>query len=223
MPQIFGELLPTALGIAISPIPIVATILLLLTPKSRSLSVSYLIGWLAGIIVATGLFALIGGSIPESDPNASKPIVGVIQLVLGVLAIFFAIKQWQKRPRDGETPAAPKWMAQLEKLSPLTVLGIGAALAAGNPKNLILAASAGITIGTADATLGQTLMFVGFVALIGGAVVLVLVIANLLWAKQLERGLVRLRDELQRNNAVIMAVVLLLIGAQVIGKAFGQF
>ena len=41
-----GELLPTALGVAISPVPIVAIILMLLAPHARAASVAFLLGGL---------------------------------------------------------------------------------------------------------------------------------------------------------------------------------
>ena len=45
--------MPLALGVAISPIPIIATILMLLAPQARGTSVGFLLGWVLGIVVAT--------------------------------------------------------------------------------------------------------------------------------------------------------------------------
>ena len=68
-----GDTLPLALGIAISPIPIIAAILMLLSPKARGTSVGFLLGWLLGIIVAVVVFTLLSGLIPAADPDASQP------------------------------------------------------------------------------------------------------------------------------------------------------
>jgi hypothetical protein len=35
----------------------------------------------------------------------------VVVLLFGVLLLAVAVKQWQGRPRPGETPEMPKWMA----------------------------------------------------------------------------------------------------------------
>lgn len=99
MGPVIGEILPLALGIAISPIPIIAAILMLLSPKARGTSVGFLIGWVLGVIVAVVIFTLVSSSLPESDDHASKPIAGVIKIVLGVLLLLLAIKQWRSRPK----------------------------------------------------------------------------------------------------------------------------
>ena len=53
-----GEILPLAVGIAISPIPIIAAILMLLSPKAKGTSLGFLFGWLVGIIAAIVIFTL---------------------------------------------------------------------------------------------------------------------------------------------------------------------
>ncbi len=99
MNGVIGGILPLALGIAISPIPIIAAILMLLSPKAKGTSVGFLLGWVAGIVVAVVVFTLLGSIIPAADPDASKPIAGTIQLVLGVLLLLLALKQWRSRPK----------------------------------------------------------------------------------------------------------------------------
>ncbi|WP_084964363.1 GAP family protein [Thermoactinospora rubra] len=46
--EVIGEILPLALGVAISPIPVIAVILMLLAPKARGTSLGFLIGWTKG-------------------------------------------------------------------------------------------------------------------------------------------------------------------------------
>ena len=59
MQQVIGELLPLALGIAISPIPIIAIILMLITPKARSNGLVFLLGWMAGILIVGGIALVV--------------------------------------------------------------------------------------------------------------------------------------------------------------------
>ena len=63
--SVIGDILPLALGIAISPIPIIAAILMLLSPKAKGTSVGFLLGWVLGIVVAVVLFTLLASVIPE--------------------------------------------------------------------------------------------------------------------------------------------------------------
>jgi hypothetical protein len=48
MGQVIGEYLPLAVGVAISPIPIVAVILMLFTDRARQDSLAFSVGWIGG-------------------------------------------------------------------------------------------------------------------------------------------------------------------------------
>jgi cytochrome c biogenesis protein CcdA len=94
-----GETLPLALGIAVSPIPIIAVILMLLSPKAKGTSIGFLLGWVLGIVVALVIVILLSGLIPENDPNAAKPIAGSVKIILGALLLLLAFRQWRQRPK----------------------------------------------------------------------------------------------------------------------------
>jgi len=73
MNGVIGEILPLALGVAISPVPIIAAILMLLSPKAKSTSVGFLLGWVLGIVAAVVVFTLLASVLPEADDDTSKP------------------------------------------------------------------------------------------------------------------------------------------------------
>lgn len=220
---VIGEILPYALGIAISPVPIIAAILMLLSPKARVTSVGFLIGWVLGIVVAVTVFTAVSSALPDDDPDASKPIQGVIQLVLGLLLLLLAVKQWRGRPKGGQTPALPKWMQAIDTIGFPMALGLGFLLSAVNPKNLIMAAGSGVAIGAASLDLGSIVVVVLVFTLIAACTVAIPVIAFLLASDRLRAPLDALRGWLEKENTVIMAVLLLVIGVSVIGKGIGSF
>ena len=148
MNLVIGEILPLAIGIAISPIPIIAAILMLLSPRAKGTSVGFLIGWVGGIVVAIVLFTLLSSVIPQ-DTGGPSPVAGVIKIILGALLLFLAIKQWRARPAEGEQASMPKWMSAIDSMSAGKALGLGFLLAAVNPKNLLMAISAGVIVGGA--------------------------------------------------------------------------
>ena len=49
MNSVIGEILPLAIAVAISPIPIIAAVLMLLSPRARVTSVAFLLGWILGV------------------------------------------------------------------------------------------------------------------------------------------------------------------------------
>lgn len=223
MGQVIGQLLPVALGIAISPLPIVAGILMLMSPRARSTSVGFLIGWIGGIAIVVTVFTLLSAVIPAAADDTSKPVLGVIQLVLGALLILLAVRQWRGRPRGDAQPAMPKWMQQIDGMSFVATLGLGLLLSGANPKNLLLGASAGVTLGAAGLAGGDVTLVIVIFTVLAASTVLVPVLGFLLASDALRQPLSRLRDWLQAENAVIMTVLLLVLGVVIIGKGVASF
>jgi threonine/homoserine/homoserine lactone efflux protein len=221
MTEVIGEILPLAVGIAISPIPIIAAILMLLSPRAKSTSVGFLIGWVAGIVVDIVLFTLISTVIPQ-DTGGPSPVAGVIKIILGALLLFLAIKQWRARPAKGEA-SMPKWMSAIDSMTAGKALGLGFLLSAVNPKNLLMALSAGVIVGGAGLTVSQMTVVIIIFVLLAASTVLVPVVGYLIASARLAGPLDKLREWLVDNNAVIMAVLLLVIGVSMIGKGLANF
>lgn len=223
MNGVLGSVLPLALGVAISPIPIIAAILMLLSPKAKGTSVGFLLGWVVGIVVALVVFILLAAVIPESDPDASKPIAGTVKLLLGVLLLVLALRQWRSRPKHGEEPKLPAWMNAIDQMNAGRGFVLGFVLAAVNPKNLLLTASAGVEIGTAGLGAGEVVVVALVFVLIAAITVLGPVVAYLVASARLAGPLESLRVWLVHNNATIMTVLLLVIGVAMIGKGIAAY
>jgi threonine/homoserine/homoserine lactone efflux protein len=223
MGSVIGDILPLALGIAISPIPIIAAILMLLSPKARGTSVGFLIGWVLGIVVAISVFTALSSVLPEKDPDASQPIAAWIKIALGVLLLLMAVKQWRGRPATGEAAVLPKWMSAIDTMTAGRGLILGFLLSAVNPKNLLMAAGAGVIVGDSDLSGGDVVLAVAIFVLIAASSVAIPVIAYLLASSKMAAPLESLRVWLVHNNATVMAVLLLVIGVVMIGKGIGNF
>lgn len=223
MGSVIGDILPLALGVAISPIPIIAAILMLLSPKARSTSLGFLLGWVLGIIVAVVLFTALASVLPENDPDASKPIAGTIKILLGAGLLLLAIKQWKSRPKPGAEPVLPKWMSAIDTMTTVRGAVLGFLLSAVNPKNLLMAAGAGVIIGGAGLNGGETTLSIVVFVLLAAASVAIPVFAYLLASDKMAGPLESLRGWLVHNNATVMAVLLLVIGVVMVGKGIGSF
>jgi len=223
MGDVIGAVLPLALGIAVSPIPIIAAILMLLSPRARTAGLGFLGGWVAGIVVAVVLFTLLSTLIPAADPDESKPVAGIVKIVLGLLLLGLALRQWRGRPKAGESAALPKWMSAVDSMTPTRALAIGFLLSAVNPKNLLMAVGAGVDIGSSGLTVGEATVAIVIFVLIASASVAVPVIGYLAAADRMRAPLESMRAWLGQNNAAVMTVLLLVIGIVVIGKGIGSF
>lgn len=223
MGAVIGEILPLALGVAISPIPIIAAILMLLSPKARVTSVGFLLGWIVGIVLAVTVFTLLSSVLPDEDADTSAPIRGTIQLVLGALLILLAVRNWRARPRPGQEPTLPAWMQAIDTFGFGKAFGLGFLLSALNPKNLLMGAGAGTAIGGGALSGGEPALVIAIYTVLAASTVLVPVVGYLLAADRLGGVLEAMRGWLQKENAVIMAVLLLVIGVSMIGKGIGSF
>lgn len=221
--QAVGDILPLALAVAISPIPIIAAILMLLSPKAKATSVGFLLGWVVGIIVAVVVFTALGSLVALADDDGPTPVAGVVKIVLGLALVVLAFGQWRKRPRDGAVPTLPKWMSAIDTMKPGASFGLAFLLAAINPKNLIMAAAAGVAIATSGVNGGEIVLVIVIYVVIAAITVAAPVIAYLVAADRLRPVLTSLRVWLLANNATVMAVLLLVIGVVTVGKGIGSF
>jgi hypothetical protein len=111
----------------------------------------------------------------------------------------------------------PKWMASIDKTTPIAALGLAAALSGANPKNLLLAAGGAAAIAqTGISGVQQAIAYVVF-AVIGTLGVAIPVGIYFALGERSQEMLARLKDWMTQHNAVIMAVLCLIIGAKLIG------
>ena len=220
MRQVIGDLLPVALGVAISPVPIIAVILMLLAPKAKAASVAFMIGWVLGITVVITVTTFLLDPADSSD-GGSSTTSAVIKIVIGVLAMLLSVGQWRSRPGPGETAALPAWMAAIDKVTPLKAAGLGALLSGLNPKNLALCIAGGAIIGGADLTTNDTIIALIVFIAIASSTVAIPVLAFLVASERLRGPLDELRVWLTANNATVMSVLLLVIGVAILGKGIG--
>ncbi|MEU8799373.1 GAP family protein [Spirillospora sp. NPDC048819] len=219
MGEAIGELLPLAVGVAISPIPVIAVILMLLAPRARASGLGFLIGWVAGIVIATTVLIVIANAVGMTASSGEpKTPVSWIKLLLGVLMLTLAAKQWTTRPVQGEAAELPGWMKAIDKLTPARAASLGALLSAVNPKNLMMCAAAGIAIAQGEMGAGGETVAVAVFTVIAASSVAVPVAVYLTNAERMRGPLNTLKAWLEHNNATVMFVLLLVIGTVLLGK-----
>jgi threonine/homoserine/homoserine lactone efflux protein len=223
MGAVIGDLLPLAIGIAISPIPIIAVILMLLSRRATATSTGFLLGWVVGIVLVTVVMLALVGQAGNTAGGEPSTLSSVLKLVLGAALILLAVRQWQGRPKEGETGAMPKWMGAIESFSFGRALVLGFGLSAINPKNLLLCLAAGTTIGAAHLPTGQVVLATVVFTLLACSTVAVPVLGYLAARDRMAAPLDRLRAWLTQNNAAVMAVLLVVIGTVLLGKGIAGF
>lgn len=218
-----GSLLPAAIGIAISPVPIIAVILMLVSARGRTNAVAFLAGWLAGIAVLAVVATLLGNVLPHDKGTGPRPWVGAITVLLGLALLALVVKQVRTARPDGEEPALPAWMAGIDAMQAPRAAGLGALLGAVNPKNLVLGLSAGALVGTSGLPVGQVAVALVVFTLVASITVLVPVVGSAIGGARLAPTLDATRQWLTRNNSTILAVLLAVLGFVLIGHGIADF
>jgi threonine/homoserine/homoserine lactone efflux protein len=104
MGQAIGNILPLALGVALSPVPIVAVVLMLATPSGRLNGPAFVVGWIIGLVIVGAVALLVAGGVSTSNDGQPKTWVSVLKLVLGLVLVLVAVGQWRGRPRGDAVP-----------------------------------------------------------------------------------------------------------------------
>jgi len=195
---------------------------MLLSPKAKATSLGFMLGWICGIVVALIVFVVLASILPQSESDEPQPIAGGVKILLGVLMIFLSLRQWRARPHDDVEPPMPTWMSAIDSMTAGKGFGLGFLLSAVNPKNLLMAAAAGVTIGSAPLSVSSALAVAIVFTVVAACSVTVPVVAYLVASRAMAGPLESLRGWLVHNNATVMAVLLLVIGVSVIGKGIGN-
>ncbi len=209
-----GDILGLAVGVAISPVPIIAVILMLFTAKARANGLSFVTGWLIGLLLVGGVVLAIG---LEAAEGGASDQGGVIKIVIGALFLFLGWKQWSGRPRGDEEPQMPAWMAKIDGFTAAKSFGLAFVLAAVNPKNLGLTVAAAASISARGIAGGEEIAVLVIFVLLASLTVAVPVVWYLVAGSSAEDQLNVMKDWLVANNNTVMAVLFVVLGAKVLG------
>jgi hypothetical protein len=221
--QAIGDSLPLAIGVAISPVPIIAIILMLLSKRAGANSAAFLVGWVAGIAVAVSVVVAVAGTATLQTGSGPTTTVSWIKIGLGVLLLLAGVRDWRRRPRAGEHPTLPKWLTSIDGITPPKAGGLGLLLSAVNPKNLLLIVAGGMAIDQGATTSTDKAVAIVVFIVIAASTVALPVILNLVMGQRARSTLDSMNGWLRANSATVMATLIVVIGFVLIGKGISGF
>ncbi|WP_346926999.1 GAP family protein [uncultured Arthrobacter sp.] len=221
MLELIAELVPQAVGMAASPLPLIAVLLMILSPNGRGRSIGFAVGRVLAVL-ATAL-AVAALSDAATQGSGGSRVGAVIRLVLGVGLILLALSKFRSRPKGAAEPKTPGWMQALDGMPTAKALRTGFLVTAINPKELIFGIAAGVVIGSATLPFGMVAAVLLIYTGIATITVVVPVVAYLLIGAPVRRVLEPVRTWLVRYYDIIIAVVLAIIGAVMISKGLAGF
>ena len=210
--SVLTGLVPLGLVVALSPITIIPAVLVIQAPRPRPTSLAYLAGWLLGLAALTALCVaasgLLGG-LHKSTPSWAS----WLRVVLGSALIVFGIYRWLTRHRHTESPA---WMRSFATITPARAAITAATMVVARPDVLLICVPAGLAIGASGLDAFGDWMAAGFFVAIAASTVAVPILAYAAAGHRLDDAMGRLKDWMEKNNAALMAAILIVIGVMVL-------
>lgn len=214
--QAIGNVLPIAVAMAISSVPITATILILLSPHRPRLAVPFLIGYVLGLAGVVCLCTAASELLPTTR-SARRPdtTIGILEILIGLALAASAIVS-ARRARRAPNSGLPTWLSTIGTLPPWGSFGLALVFNV-RPKALLLAMASGLTIRADSTSVSQSLVAIAVYTVIAASTVAVPIIATLAAPARMEPRLVRADGWLSRNSTTVTELVLIMVAVVVIG------
>ena len=162
---------------------------------------------------------VLAGAAATATEETTTDTIAWGKLILGVLLLLLAGRQWRSRPGPGETPPMPKWMAGIDGFTPGRAFGLALVLAGPNPKNLLLSIGAGMALAALELSTSEAVVSMFVYVLVGSISILLPVVYYLVGGAKAKATLDSLKDWLAVNNIAVMSVLFLLFGVKLIADA----
>jgi hypothetical protein len=210
--SVLTGLVPLGLVIALSPITVIPAVLVLQAPRPRPSSLAFLAGWLVGLAAVTAL--CVGASGLLGGLHRSPPAwASWLRVTLGSALILYGIYQWLTRHSHTESPA---WMRSFESITPPRAAMTAAGLVVIRPDVLLICVPAGLAIGASGLDIAGDWVAAAFFVAVAASTVAVPILAYAVAGHRLDDAMGRLKDWMEKNNAALMAAILVVIGLMVL-------
>lgn len=220
MPEAIGSVLPFAVGVGISPIPIIAVILTLFSPRARVNGPAFLVGWVVGLAALVSVVFLAADGADVGDSADADDGVAWIKQALGVVLVVAAARKWRSQPASDDEAEMPGWMASIDRSTPARSLGLGFVLSL-NPKAIALSIGAGASLAQVAPVGAEAVVGLAAYVLVGSLAVIAAVLYAQVGGERARRSLDEAKQWLTVHNGAVMAVLYLVFGTVLIGQGLG--
>lgn len=211
-----GDTLPLAVAVALSPLPVIALILILLSRRARSNGLAYLAGWIVGLVIAVVAVLALVSMLSLAPGDTAKTAASALRLLFGALLLVLGVRQWRRLSQSGKSPSLPAWMTSIDSFTPARAFGLAVLLSSIGNLPLILAA--GLEIGRAKLNVGQDVAVIAIFTVIASLIVGAVVIYHILSRERAALALDAWKVWMLANNSALTAALLMVVGALLIGK-----
>lgn len=219
MINILYGIIPFALGIAISPVPIITVILSLFSTRAKWNGPAFILGWALGILVVCILVLIFTDNAKVATVTNPTTFASVIRILLGAFLIFSALGQWKKSHKKGEDVSIPKWLQRIHTVSPFKVFGVGFFFAdLTNPKNTALTIAGTLPIANSGFPMQIKVLLIILFIMTSSVGIAIPVIYYLVGGQSAKNVLNGWKSWLISHNNIVMAIMFLVFGIIVLSQ-----
>jgi hypothetical protein len=218
--QALGALLPIAVAVAFSSVPLTVTILILLSPNRGRAALPFLVGWVIGVAAVISLSAAGAAALSKPLRRGPDMAVVVLEIVIGAALMVLAAIYLRRRSPAGGT-GLPRWLAAVDSFGPVVCFAIAVVLSL-RPKGLLLGVAGGLALSAASLNADDAVLLIIIYTAIATSTVVVPIIASLIAPQRMEPKLISARDWLIVNGRIVTSVMMFMIGVVILGYGLTQ-
>jgi len=216
--EAIGQLIPIALAAAVSTIPIMATILILVSDNRDQAAFPYSIGWVVGAAVFVTVATVAAEFLPEGRLRNRDAPVGALEIVIGGAMIVFGLLALRRRQAES-TGRMPRWLTRVDSLDSVPAFGLGLALNV-RPKALLLVAAAGLILRTASLDAEADVIAIAVYTAVATSTVVAPVLLTFLSPDRMRPRLQAARDWLTTHGHIVTALTMVVVGCLLLVVGF---
>jgi threonine/homoserine/homoserine lactone efflux protein len=119
------DLVLIGLAITLEPIPLTAFILVLASKGGVRKGAAFIFGWLLSLATVIALTILVTGNNPPKPGTAPSLAVLAVKILIGVVLVVIAVRQWRRMGRPRKPKKTPKWQTGVDNMSSWFALALG--------------------------------------------------------------------------------------------------
>jgi hypothetical protein len=192
-------ILPLAVTMMAGPQEMTA-IIFVTHPNPVKVSLAFLAGVTAAMVLGTTIYYLLAGTVDLGDPSDTGSSGTIIQLVLAGFLALLALRTYRHR----ETIEPPKWLGGMMEASPTKALMMGFLLIFVMPTDIASMITVGANLQHNDKSLIDALPFWGLTLLIAALPIL----SYLLFRNRAKTAMPKVRDWMYANSWLVNIIVI---------------
>jgi hypothetical protein len=122
------NLILIGLAITLDPLPLTAFLVVLPSEHGARKGAAFVFGWLVSMAIVVTVTILATGNDPPKPDTVPSLASLAIKIALGVFLVGVGVRRERRRGQPKAPKKEPKWLAQVDSMSPWFAMGLAPAL-----------------------------------------------------------------------------------------------